>query len=101
MKKKNDKKVERFEMKLTQNHKEKLNRLAQKLGMSLADYLTMVGLSARIDIRLGVDPVLTQLKEARDMLDDDLITMEEFETIKKAIFKNEGYKALKSRGAHV
>ena len=101
MKKKNDKKVERFEMKLTVDHKDKLNARATKLGMSLADYLTMVGLSARIDIRLGADPVLAQLKEARDMLDDELINMEEFETIKKAIFKNEGYKALKSKGVNV
>jgi predicted transcriptional regulator len=92
------KKDDRFDMKIFSDHKERLTKRADELGISLADFLTMVGLSARINIEVGKDPTLSQLKDAKEMLETGLINRTEFDKIKSSIFDGEGYKALKSTG---
>jgi len=84
----------RIEATLKKEHKDIIERKAKELNMSVASYIVFCAVNANIEIRVGIDPEVTQTLAISKLLDDGKIDENEFKRLKFKVKNNCGRKEI-------
>lgn len=81
------KKINKIEVLCSQEQYERIIGKAENLGMKPEEFALFTMLNSRIKVVIGQDPLLAKIERAVDLLENDKITEQEFEIIKKRLFE--------------
>lgn len=82
------KKNRKIEILCSDEHFEIITKKARGYAMSTSEFGLFTMINSRIDVSVGNDPVLAKLERAVSLMDKGLIDKQEFDKLKKNIFKD-------------
>lgn len=87
MAEKSQRKTSKIEVLCTDEQHKSIRKHAKDIGMSLSEFGLFTMLNAQISVSIGGDPLLSSLNRLITMLDDDKISLDEFEMLKKRLLE--------------
>ena len=82
-------KTNKVEVLCTVEQQAKIRKRAKEIGMSLSEFGLFTMLNAKISLSIGGDPLLSSLNRLITMLDEEKISRDEFELLKKRLLEKD------------
>ncbi|MCK5808586.1 hypothetical protein KAH37_06350 [bacterium] len=84
---KSPRKTNKIEVLCTDEQRDLIRKKAKNSGMSLSEFGLFTMINSQISVSIGGDPLLSSLNRLITMLDDEKISLDEFEMLKKRLLE--------------